>query len=120
MQRQRDVLQGIQRWQQIEKLENEADLVAPDAREIVVGKLAELLALDLDLAGSRTIQAPYQVQKRRFARAGWPDNRDHLALLDLKIHFLERHGFALSFEDFGDFLERDHQIAMITDCSGGL
>src|SRR2546426_11784963 len=104
MQWQRDVLQGIQRWQQVEKLENEADLVAPDAREIVVGQLAELLTFDLDLAGCWPIQPPDQVQKRRFSRAGRPDNRDHLALLDLKIHFLERHGFALSFEDFGDFL----------------
>ena len=53
VQRQADVLEARQRRQQVEELKDEADLVAPDARQLVVGQAGERLAVDADLAGGR-------------------------------------------------------------------
>src|SRR2546422_7861504 len=82
MQGQSDVLQGIQSGQQIEKLKDEADLVAPDAREVVVIELAELLPLDFDFARARAVQATYEVQKGGFPRSRRSDDRDDLPPID--------------------------------------
>ena len=46
VQRQADVLETGQRRQQVEELKDEADLVAPQPRQVIVGEAAERLAVD--------------------------------------------------------------------------
>src|SRR6476661_7004275 len=55
VQRKRDVFDAVEGREQIEELENETDLVATDASEFVVGKLAEALALDQDFTGGWSV-----------------------------------------------------------------
>ena len=105
MQRQADVLEARERRQQVEELEDEADLVAPDPRQVVVGQAAERFAVDADLAGGRAIEAADQVEQRRLAGAGRPDDRDHLAARDRQRDVVERDDVALAFELFGDVVE---------------
>ena len=82
VQRQADVLEARQRRQQVEELEDEADLVAPHARQLVVGQAGERFAVDADLAGRRAIEAADRVEQRRLAGAGRADDRHHLAAGD--------------------------------------
>ena len=72
MQRQRDVLQARQRRQQVEELEDESDLVAPHARQLVVAEFRKRLPVQLDLALSRPVQPADQVQQGRFPGARRP------------------------------------------------
>src|SRR5437016_3006438 len=113
IERESDVFQTIQGWQQVEKLEDEADLVAPDTREIVVGKFAKILAFDSNLAGCGPVEASDQVQERRLSRTGRSDNRDNLANLDIKTHVFQGNRFPFPIEHLRDMHERNHQTAMI-------
>src|SRR5439155_21285366 len=83
MQRQRDIFDAIQRRQQVEKLKDEADLVAANTSEIVIREFAKILAFDSNLAGCGPVKAADQVQERRLSRTGRSDNGDNLALLDM-------------------------------------
>ena len=56
-QRQRDVLLGVQDGQQVERLEDEADLLAPQVGEALVVERRDLGAVDLDRAGRRAVEA---------------------------------------------------------------
>ena len=57
VQRQADVLEARERRQQVEELEDEADLVAADSRQLVVGETAERFAVDADFAGVAVVFA---------------------------------------------------------------
>jgi hypothetical protein len=46
MQRQGYIFETVQSREKIEELENESDLVAPDAGEIVVGKTVEVFSVN--------------------------------------------------------------------------
>src|SRR5258707_354166 len=78
-----------QRRQQVEELEDEADLVAADSREVVVGQPGERFAVDADLAGRGTVEAADQIEERRLAGAGRSDNREHLAARDREADGIE-------------------------------
>src|SRR3989442_13576535 len=80
MQRQRDILEAIKRREQVEKLKDEADLVAANTSEIVVREFAKILAFDSNLAGCGPVEAADQVQERRLSRTGRPDNAETLLL----------------------------------------
>jgi hypothetical protein len=49
MQRQRDVFETIQRGKEIEELENEADLIAPNPGQIIVREVREIFSIDPNL-----------------------------------------------------------------------
>jgi hypothetical protein len=68
-QRQLDVLLGRQDRQQVEGLEDEADLVAAQVGELLVVELGELRAVQDDRAGRRPVESGEQVHERRLARA---------------------------------------------------
>ena len=55
--RQQDVLLGVQDRQQVVALEDEADLLAPQQRELAVGELVEARAGDLDPAARSACRA---------------------------------------------------------------
>src|ERR671939_211554 len=89
VQRQADVLEARERRQQIEELEDESNLVAPHSRQLIVGETAERSAVDEDVAGSRAIEAADEIEERRLARAGGPDDRDHLAAWNADGHIAQ-------------------------------
>ena len=94
MERQRDIFDTPQAWQQIVKLKDEPDLVAADACQVIIGKTREILPVDEDLAAGRPIEAADQVQQRRLSGSGWADNRHHLATADVDRHAIERRDVA--------------------------
>jgi hypothetical protein len=58
-----DVLRGRQRRQQVERLEYETDVLAPQQREPVVGQPADLRVTDPGLAASHPVQVGQAMQR---------------------------------------------------------
>ena len=56
-QRQRDVLLGGEHRQQVEELEDEADVLAAELRQVAVAERRDLGAVDRDAAGGRPVEA---------------------------------------------------------------
>ena len=81
--REQHVLLSRQHREQVEELEDEADVLAPQFRQIVVAELRDLRAGDRDVAGGRLVEPGEDVHQRRLARAGRPHHGRHLARLDL-------------------------------------
>ena len=72
----------VEQRDQVERLEDEAGPVATQARRIVVGQLADDLALEDDLAGRRPVEAAEDLEQGRLARARRAHQGDELAGLD--------------------------------------
>ena len=66
-QRQRHVLLRGQHRQQVEELEDEADVRAAQLRQLGVGHLRDVVAGDLDGALGRLVETREQVHQRRLA-----------------------------------------------------
>jgi hypothetical protein len=66
-QRQGHVLLGREHGEEVEELEDEADVLAPQLRELVVVKGRDLGAVDLDRAARRPVEAGQDVHERRLA-----------------------------------------------------
>ncbi len=69
LERQRDVLGRGQHRQQVEELEDEADVVAAQLRQLVVVHARDVLAGDGDLTRGGLVEAGEDVHERRLARA---------------------------------------------------
>ena len=69
VERQRDVLQRGERRDQVEGLEDEADLVAPELGQLLVVSVGEVGAADVHLAGGERVEAGHAVHQRGLARA---------------------------------------------------
>ena len=110
MQRQPDILQTRQRRQQVEELKDEPDLVAPHARQRIVGQTGERFAVDPDLAGRRTVEAANEVEQRGLPGARRPDDRHHLASRDRQRDVVEGGDVAFAWELFGNALELDDVV----------
>ena len=67
-QRHVDVVEEVQVGNQIETLEDKADLLIAQARALVVGQAADLLAVEHVLTTARRLEQTGDVQERRFAR----------------------------------------------------
>ena len=89
-QRQLDVVQGVGPRQEVEGLEHEPDLLVANARQLVVGELPDLLALERVGAAGGRIEAADQVHERRLARARGAHDRDVLVGLDVEVHPVQR------------------------------
>ena len=105
-----DILEARQRREQVEELEDEADLVASYPGEGIVRERGERFAIDVNVAGAGPVQPPNQVQERRFAGSGWSDDRGHLAGWDGQGHVVEGQDVALAFEAFGYPIELNHPV----------
>ena len=89
--------------QQIEALEDEADVVPPKARAVGVRHLAEIVAIHQHLAAGGAGQAAQDVQQGGLPASGRPHHGHELALLDNAIHAPQR--FHLDFAEAVDFLQ---------------
>jgi hypothetical protein len=71
-QRQLDVLRRCQGRQQVERLEDEPDLVAAQQRELLVAQPRDLRVADVDLSRRGTVEPGEDVQQGGLAGAGPP------------------------------------------------
>src|SRR5439155_23626714 len=78
-QRQSHVLRGRERGQEVEELEDEADVPPAERGGGVVPELVEPLGVDIDLAARRRIETGEDVQQGRLPRAAWPHDRKRAA-----------------------------------------
>ena len=79
--RQRDVLGGRERRQQVVGLEDEADAIAPELREPALAQALERDAVDGDAARGRPVEPGHDVHERRLAGARRAHDGDELALV---------------------------------------
>jgi hypothetical protein len=85
-QRHFDVGQRRHARQQVERLEDEADLVITDTREFLVGHLRYALPVQLVFAGCRPVQAAQDVHERRLARTRLSHDREVLVLEYVQVN----------------------------------
>jgi hypothetical protein len=74
-----DILCYGERGKKLERLENEADVLATDTRQAGIVERSGGGILDPDLAGGREIHCSREVQQRRFAAAATTDEGNELA-----------------------------------------
>ena len=77
--RQHDVFLGGEIGEEVVELIDEADAVAAQAGALAIAESAAGPAVDDDLAGGRPLEQGGDVEQRRLAGAGWPDQGDELA-----------------------------------------
>ena len=88
--RQHDVLRRGHRRQQVERLEDEADLVAAQQRERLVVERGDLGVAEEHLARRRPVEAGEHVQQGRLAGARRAHDRGELAGLEADVDVVER------------------------------
>ena len=81
-QRHVDVVEHVQVGDQVEALEDEADLLVAQPRQALVGQPAHVLAVQPVLALVEVVQQARHRQERRLARARRPHDGHELAALD--------------------------------------
>ena len=86
---QQHVLLGGQRGQQVEELEDEADLLPAQPGELAVAEPVVALAGEQDLARAGGVERAQQVQEGALPRARGAHDRGHLAALDLEADAVE-------------------------------
>ena len=86
LERQHDVLGRGQHRQQVEELEDEADVVAAQLGQRRVVEVADLLARDRHGAGGRLVEAGEDVHQRRLAGAGRAHHGRQAAAGDVDRH----------------------------------
>jgi hypothetical protein len=109
VERKADVLDAGERRQQVEELEDEADLVPPHSGQVIVGQVGEAFPVDADLTGGWPIESADEIQECGLAGAGRPDDGDHLAARDREGDGVEGDDVAFAGEPFGDGVEGDHR-----------
>src|SRR4030081_3437568 len=88
--RQRDVVLGGHRRDEVEGLEDRAHTLEPVVGEVGVGKLVDWKARRIYVAGRGLVEAAHQRKQRRLAAAGRADDGDELAGPDLHRDVFER------------------------------
>ncbi len=88
--RQEDVLLGVQHREQIEELEDEADMPPAELRQIVVAEVRDLGAVDRYGARCGPIEAGEDVHERRLARARGAHDGGELALRNVERDAAQR------------------------------
>ena len=88
--REEHVLLGGQRGEQVEELEDEADLVAAQPGQPAVAEPVVALAAEQDVAGAGGIERPEEVEQRALPGARRPHDGDHLPPADLDVDAVER------------------------------
>ena len=84
------VVQYVERRDEMEALEHEAQRLVPQLSEFVVRQLGvNDGAAQLDGAACRFVKQAHDVQQRRFAATGRPHDAQELALLYFNVHILQ-------------------------------
>ena len=86
LQRQKQVLQHRQRRQQIEELEDEADVATPEERPVSLGLTHQIDTCDPDLTLVGQIDAADQVEQGRLAGAALAQDDDQLSSSHGGVH----------------------------------
>jgi hypothetical protein len=86
----RDVVDRGHRLLQVERLEDEPDLVGAEAGKLVVGGGAHGVAGDVDVAAGGPLERSEDCQHRRLARARGPDDGYLVAVGDLDADAAQR------------------------------
>jgi len=109
--RQDQVLLGGEDRQQVEELEDEAELVATQPGQLGVVEAGDLLAVEDDRPRGRPVEAGEDVHQGRLARARGPHDRGEAAALEAGSHLDQsvdrRRPFA---EATGDAVGLDHLV----------
>ena len=95
-QRQADILECVHRWQEIEKLKDEAEPAPAELRQGSVIRTRQIQPIDDNLARGRPIEAGDEMEKGAFAAAARTDDRDELMPRDCEGDILERMDGALA------------------------
>src|SRR5438094_5384747 len=85
-----DVLQRVQRWDEVERLEDEAERAQPEVCELVVTERGQVSPFEEDLTGRRTIECAEQLQQRGLAGPAGADESDDLSVPDRQVDAVER------------------------------
>src|SRR2546422_2369841 len=88
--RQLHVVQGGRAGEQVERLEDEADLLVADPGQLIVGQIGDLLPVEPVLAAGRRVEAADQVHERRLPRARRSHHRHVLIAPDLDADATQR------------------------------
>jgi len=72
VERQGDVFDAGERGEEVEELEDEADFVAAEAGEVVIGEVGDGLAVDTDFPGGGTVEAADEVEEVDFPEPEGP------------------------------------------------
>ena len=110
--RQHDVLEKRQGRQQLEKLKDDAHVAPAPPGHLLLVECVKRIAVDVDLAGGRSIDARKQVDERRLAAPRLADNGHKLAAPDLQINALDRRKVA------GGRLKHFYQLSRVDKGSG--
>ena len=92
-QRHLDIVRQVQVRDQVEALEDEADLRVADPRTAIVVQRADVFAVEQVSPAAGRFQQSRDIEEGRLAGAGWPGHGDELALLDVQVQFPQRVGF---------------------------
>jgi hypothetical protein len=84
-----DVLLAGELRDEVEELKDEADRSRPQRGELAVARAVDALAGQLDRAAVGAVQPGDEVQERRLAGPGAPDDRHELARVDVEVRPVE-------------------------------
>ena len=113
-QRQLDVFINRQVADEIEALENEADLAIADARALGKGEIGDLAALERIAAVRRRVEQPEDGEQSRFSATRRPGDGDIFAGANVEVNARKRVRFDfISEEDFGDAIEVDQGVVSV-------
>ena len=83
------VLHHVEHGHEVVELIHQPDLAAAEDRELLVGALEDVLAVQVHGAGGGPVHAPYHVQKRRLARSRAADDGHKLSGRNGEAHVVE-------------------------------
>ncbi|MNM44339.1 hypothetical protein D3C81_552330 [compost metagenome] len=109
-----DVVENGAVREQVEVLEHHADVPHAFAQAGAVGfvrRFDEFFAEQQNVAGIDGFQAVDGADQRRLAGAGWPDDRDHLAVLDIQVDAHQHLVGAIAFLDVLQLQDRRRVVA---------
>jgi len=110
-QRQLDVLVDGEVADQVEALEDEADLLVADAGAVTEVQVGDLFRVEGVAAVSGSVEQADDREQRRLAAAGGAGHGNVLAAGDVEVNARERVGFDLvGVEDLGEVLDLDQVV----------
>jgi hypothetical protein len=83
--RHRHLVDGIEPWQQVERLKDEPETAIAHGGELSVAKPAHIDPVKLVDAIGRTVEAADDVHQRRFSGSGRAHDGEELAVTDLEV-----------------------------------
>src|SRR5215470_15923389 len=100
----------------MERLKDEADLRAPQPRQLVLLHLRDVLAVQANVSGGRVIEPGDKGEQRGFAAARRADDGDELTSWNGQIDCVQDGQLlGATGDSFGDVVEQDHMSKIIVD-----